>query len=259
VTAPVAVRDGVFGPEQAKGLIRSDRQHWWFQCKATIVGDLIGRFAPRARGPHVDLGSGAGGVTALLADPGSVAVAVEGSEELSRHCSWRGLAALRATAGDVPLVSGCARAVTLLDVLEHLADPIPVLREARRLLRPDGVVIVTVPAHRWLWSDADVLLGHVKRYQRALLSRELETAGFEVVSSSHVFSWLALPVLVARRAARSSAEEQLGLEVDGSRLSAMARTLTRAELALTRRWSLPVGTSIACVARPRLETDQDST
>ena len=56
--------------------------------------------------------------------------------------------------------------MTLMDVLEHLDDDDAALREMIRLTRPGGLIVITVPALRWLWSDWDVVLHHRRRYHR---------------------------------------------------------------------------------------------
>jgi SAM-dependent methyltransferase len=153
------------------------------------------------------------------------------------------------TGESVPLADGVAEVVTLLDVIEHLQEPALVLAEAHRLLGKEGVLVVTVPAHHWLWSGADELLGHVKRYNRALLRHELAASGFDVVECSHVFSWLVPPVWLQRRLTKDK-QRQLGLEASSAGLARVAAILSALERRLIRRASLPVGTTVIAVARP---------
>jgi dolichyl-phosphate beta-glucosyltransferase len=242
---------GVFDDRQAATLLESDGDHWWFRSKAAFVTGALRRHAPPGcrDGRLVDLGAGAGGVTAQLGWTPSRLVAVEGSPTLVQGArDAHALLAVAGTGERVPLRDGTAAVVCLLDVLEHLEDPAETLREAARLLEPGGRLVVTVPAHAWLWSGADELLGHVRRYTRPLLRQHLAEAGFTPVHLTHVFSWLVAPVWLRRRLTRGDGQAQLGLDQSSAVLDAIAFVLTRLELRLAGRVSLPAGTSVLCVA-----------
>jgi dolichyl-phosphate beta-glucosyltransferase len=243
-------REGVFDDRQASELTESDTSHWWFRSKGAFVSAAIRRHVPEdhRNGYLADVGAGAGGVTALLGWSPRRLVAVDGSEDLVHSAVDRhALLAAVAVGERLPLRGESVSVVTLLDVIEHLADQEHTLREASRVLRPDGRLVVTVPAHRWLWSDADELLGHVRRYTRPLLRTHLAEAGFRPVYASHVFGWLVLPVWLRRRLA-TGRKAQLGLDLQSPLLDAVATALTRLESAVARHLPLPLGTSIVCVA-----------
>jgi SAM-dependent methyltransferase len=239
----------VFDDTNAALLAGSDRSHWWFRSKAALVATALGRTAasPAPQGWLVDLGGGAGGVTAMLGwAPDRVAV-LEGNQALAAQARRHGMSALRTSVHEVPLASGGAEVVCLLDVIEHLHDPVAALQEAARVLAPGGRLVVTVPAHEWLWSAADEQLGHVRRYTRRSLRNDLAAAGFEPVLLSHVFSWLVPPVWLKRKLA-SGGKAELGLDQTSLAIDVAAMGLTLAERALLGRAVMPVGTSVLCVA-----------
>jgi SAM-dependent methyltransferase len=176
-------------------------------------------------------------------------VVVEGNADLAGQArTAHGLAAVRADVGRVPLAGGRAEVVCLLDVIEHVAEPVAALREAARLLAPGGRVVVNVPAHRWLWSAADDELGHLRRYTRRTLVEELRAAGLEPVLISHVFSWLVPPVWLRRRVT-GRAQAELGLDVQSPPIDRAAMVLTAVERLGVGRLSSPLGTSVLAVAR----------
>jgi len=243
---------GVFGDRNAALIESTDRTHWWFRSKAAYVATALVRTGAgeAAAGWLVDVGGGSGGVSRMLGWPPSRIAVIEGNEQLISTAVLRlGLTGVRASVPALPIADGAAEVVTLLDVIEHLPEPAAALSEARRLIRPGGRLVVSVPAHQWLWSAADVDLGHHRRYSRRGLRRELRDAGFSPVFTTHLFSWLVPPVWLVRRLRRSS-DAELGLDRRSLLIDIASLVLTAIERAFIGRVSLPLGTSVLCVARP---------
>lgn len=184
-------------------MVRLEREHWWFVGRARILRALV-EDECRRRGGRVrrlvDVGSGTG---ALLAELGAVADEAIGVEsdavplEIGRS---RGLDVREATAERLPFEGASVDLVTAFDVLEHVPDDEAAAGELRRVLRPGGTAIVTVPAYRWLWSGHDVVHGHRRRYTRKTLVRTLRRAGLEPRRVGYFNAFL-LPLAVAARLA----------------------------------------------------------
>lgn len=97
----------------------------------------------------------------------------------------------------LPFPDGEFVAAVLLDTLEHVDDR-RAMEEIRRVLRPGGLVFLSVPAHRWLWSFRDAAAGHRRRYSRSDLQALLAEADLELLEI-HAYQFLLFPLLIASR------------------------------------------------------------
>lgn len=261
-------------------------RHWWFAGRRAVVGALLeealrapgaGAGAADVEGHHakagtplarriLDVGCGTGGMLPLLSRFGHVTGT--DSEPLAlEYCRRRGFE-------DVHLQDGFIApapfdVVTLFDVLEHVPDHVGFLGWIRGLLKPDGHLVLTVPAFPFLWSRHDDLNHHQRRYRRADLKATLEQGGFRVQRLTYFNFWL-FPAAVATRAGgskpgagRDAATRDITPSRDPAadaddilkplRIGAANPLLTRvfaSEAGLIRRFDLPWGVSLGAVARP---------
>jgi SAM-dependent methyltransferase len=89
--------------------------------------------------------------------------------------------------------------VLLLDVLEHLPDPLHTLRRAVALLSDEGILLATVPAFPVLWTRHDELNEHRTRYTKGTFRELLEEGNCRVEILQYFFAWT-FPAKLAVRA-----------------------------------------------------------
>ncbi|MGT2434946.1 class I SAM-dependent methyltransferase [Bradyrhizobium betae] len=142
--------------------------------------------------------------------------------------------------------------VGAFDVIEHIAEDERVLAEIRSTLVTGGGVIIAVPQHPWLWSRADEIAYHERRYCRGELERKLRQTGFEVLFSTSYTSLL-LPMMIASRLLNRGGDSNEGVEQEfalNPRINRLFTAILRAEVRLTLaglRW--PLGGSRVVVGR----------
>ena len=70
------------------------------------------------------------------------------------------------------------------DILEHCKDDEKAILEWNRILKPNGHMLLFVPAFNFLWSEHDIKNKHYRRYTYPVLKEILENNGFEIVQFS---------------------------------------------------------------------------
>lgn len=137
------------------------------------------------------------------------------------------------------------------DVLEHIDDDVGVLHGLHGALRVGGHLLITVPQHRWLWSDADDYAHHVRRYRRAELVERVEGAGFTIVRvSSFVTSLLPLMLASRLRRRRKGSYDLASELVPPQPINRSLEWILNRECDLIARGvNLPAGGSLVLVAR----------
>lgn len=242
-----------FNPETFDELAETEARHFWFVARNELIVGLANKFFPGAR-RFLEIGCGTGFVLNAIAKSRSWE-RLAGSElhpaglAHARKRLPSAVEFVQMDARDIP-AAGVFDLTGAFDVVEHIADDEAVLRGLRTATETDGGIIIAVPQHPWLWSRADEIAHHERRYQRGELESKLRRNGFEVLFSSS-FTALLLPLMAASRLRRDKAADE---DVYEFRLNPSVNRLfleiLRAEVRMTLagvRW--PAGGSRVVVAR----------
>lgn len=176
---------------------------------------------------------------------------IDVSNDALIFCKKRGFKNLkRADAAKTGFQNEFFDVITMLDVLEHIEED-ETLREVKRIVKPGGIVIVTVPAFQWLWSSWDVVLKHKRRYTKGDLEALFAAKhGFRILRSSYMYSFLVLPAFIFRKI-KSSQKKFYGSDFSNNKtlLNVFFTLLSDIERFFVLRGMLPFGTSLVLVCK----------
>ena len=153
--------------------------------------DQVARHKPA--GALLDVGCATGGFLKAAAERGYRVAGVEISDVAVRHARERlGLEVHQGDLASAGLASGSVDVITFWDVVEHLDDPLAVLAEAFRVLRPGGVLLMTTGDAGSRWAKLAGRFWHLMTppqhlffFNQTSLSRALEMSGFTVREFLH--------------------------------------------------------------------------
>ena len=240
-------------------IYRAELTHWWFRSRLQIVSTLIQRFST-SRGPLriADVGCGMGASLDQLAKLGTVIGADFSPTALAFARSRTREPLVAAALPSLPFADGFFDVVCALNVIEHIEDDYAAVRELCRICRPGGLLVLTVPAYQWLWSQHDDINEHKRRYTRSRLQECLTPLPVDVLRLSYMNTLLALPLMLVRltKAAFKSHQNtnhpaKSDVSAVSEPLNSILRMVFTAEAGLLPYTFLPFGTSVVAVSRKR--------
>lgn len=240
-----------FDPSAFAELASLEEGNFWFVARNRLILWSLCRFFPEARS-LLEIGCGTGFVLAGIASK---------CPELRLAGSEIHTAALNFAADRLPgtqLMQMDARCIPFtdefdvigaFDVLEHIPEDEKVLGEMYRALRPGGGIIITVPQHRFLWSQADVFAHHVRRYTATELTSKVTDVGFRILRLTSFVSLL-LPMMAVSRLGK----RQEGSALDELRMPSLVNMVLGKVMDIERALiklglDLPLGGSLLFVAK----------
>jgi SAM-dependent methyltransferase len=253
---------GGYDPFFFHNLAVIEDRHFWFRARNVLIFELTRRISSQLKPGYrvLEVGCGTGNVLRVLCDacPGGRVVGLDLWVDGLRY------ARKRAT---VPLVQGdiCSLPfdahfdlIGMFDVLEHIASERDTLLALRNALVPSGKLMLTVPAHQFLWSHSDEAWRHCRRYSPDSLRRRLSDAGFEVEFMSQFMACIFPIAWTLRRLSgfrqKRSLDNNRKLAAREFSVVPVLNDLLASLLGIEVRWllrghTLPIGTSIIVVAK----------
>lgn len=190
-----------YDAELFEELAQVDDDHFWFVARNEVIEAAISSI-PVERPKVLEIGCGNGNVLRRIDQGERMVVGMDLFHEGLAVARQRVKTALVQGDAGRPPFRPIFDIVGLFDVLEHLEEDTGAIRSAKQMLAPGGRILVTVPAHMSLWSYADEVAHHVRRYSEEELTLKLKEAGFEIEFSTPFMSPL-LPLAWAVRHAQS--------------------------------------------------------
>ena len=239
-----------------KELAEFEGENFWFRARNRLILWALVSYSKKFTN-FLEIGCGTGFIVSEIANQFPSALVV-GSEVLEGGLSYARqrnshVNFIQMDARNIPFQSEFD-AIGIFDVLEHIEDDEAVLMQIFKALRPGGLVYITVPQHKWLWSAADDYACHVRRYSNKELLLKISRAKFELVESTS-FITLLLPAMFISRLFLKKYNSSMNMnDIAGLQLHPMINKifewLTNGDIALINLgFSLPVGGSRFVIAR----------
>lgn len=238
--------------EELAGL---EASNFWFRARNELVIGAIQKYWPSFR-TLLEIGCGTGYVL------NGISRSFPGSKLVGSEIFLSGLGFASKRVPSAHFIQMDARRIPYMDefdivgafdVLEHIDDDVLTLRQIHKALHVDGLLVLTVPQHPWLWSPVDEYACHERRYDATSLHRKLRDAGFQILRSTS-FVTLLLPAMAMSRylqskSAKESFDAASELKIPRMLNEALYRLLRLEMLAIRLGINFPIGGSRLVIAK----------
>jgi SAM-dependent methyltransferase len=224
-----------------------EKDHWWFVVRRNLFKKEIAKLKLPADAAILDAGTSTGTNLRMLQEMGFTNVrGLDMSDEAIRWCAEKGLGTVHK--GDVcsmPFADASFDLVLATDIVEHVEFDVRALQDIRRVLKPWGSAIITVPAFEALWGLQDQAAHHKRRYTRRELVDKLKAAKCRIYRIYFFNFLLFVPIWAARQAIRIFKPKlESENQVNSPLLNSVLKAVFAVDVALAGVLHVPFGVSI---------------
>jgi 2-polyprenyl-3-methyl-5-hydroxy-6-metoxy-1,4-benzoquinol methylase len=235
-----------YGAEHLENLWQAEQTHFWFAARREKICRAFHQHVDK-KSSILEIGGGTGFVAAELHKQGfSVAMADIHLNGLN-FAKEKGIKTLYQFDLFRPPFQQEFDVICLFDVLEHLEDDQLALKCLQSMLKPGGKIILTVPAHQWLWCQDDETAGHRRRYTKKSLTHLFATSGWKIISIQYFFMAI-LPFLLLRKFLKKDSGKPIVLPLP-KLFNKILYSVTKAEFYLDKFFPNRAGGSLLAVAQ----------
>ena len=181
-----------------------ETHHWWFQARKDIILRMLSlyRTPSEKKKTLLDIGCGTGMMLQAFGRLGRV-TGIDMDKKAVKYSGKRAPEAV-VIQGSFPeqMPKRTFDIITALDVLEHIEDDESALKKLATHLKPNGVLLLTVPAYSFLWTSHDDANEHKRRYTAPEIREKAAAAGLRIRKVSYYNTFLFLPIAAVKIASK---------------------------------------------------------
>ncbi|PYX30200.1 MAG: hypothetical protein DMG77_10685 [Acidobacteria bacterium] len=222
-------------------------KHWWWRSRTELIVEKLRQLRPSGGWKQIlDIGCGDGLFFNQLAEFGEVE-GIEPAAELVGENNPHRSRIYTCPFDKTFQPNKQYSLILMLDVLEHLENPVAALDHMLSLLVPAGIVVVTVPAFMALWTNHDVLNHHFIRYTKRRFREIASQADFQILEERYLYHWTCPVKLGLRMSEGIFHLKPRPAKIPAHWANEALFWLSRIEQKTLSVWNMPFGSSLMVV------------
>lgn len=226
--------------------------HFWYRAMEEISLELINIYTKKKNLKILDAGCGTAGMTKKLEAFGGETIGIDiNPKALALAKKKRIKTLIQADVCHLPFGDNEFDVVASFDVIYHrdVTNDEKAIKEMYRVLKPEGLLIVRVPAFEFLRGAHDQVVATRHRYKASELKEKMEKAGFQIIRLTYANMLLSIPLLIKRSIERLKKNNSVSSDTVllPYLINELFYYILKGENSFLRFFSLPFGSSIICL------------
>ncbi len=237
-----------------------EKKHWWYCGRRHIIDSFLSKImpcTPTKTSKVLEIGCGTGGNSEILNQYGET-YGMEVFDEAIEYSKKNKFKHVKKgkLPSEIPFLKNYFDLIVALDVIEHVREDSQSLKALSEFLKPNGYLVITVPAYQFLWGKHDKERHHMRRYTKKKLINIIDTKQYIIEYISY-FQFFLFPLLLIKRLFIDKLKIVKGKQVAQSDIvpplwtNALFKQIFFFESKILRRFSFPYGSSIICLIRKK--------
>jgi SAM-dependent methyltransferase len=230
----------------------NEMTHFWFAARRRLLEKVIRRIMPVQKNrKFLEVGCGNGNMIKFLEKMGFSVTGIDNNRQAIINSQNGTKADLIQSSFLTFKTTKQFDAIGIFDVLEHQLNDLAFLKKSTALLKSGGLLFITVPSGKMLWSEIDVISGHKKRYEIRELNELAAKAGLVTLWANYwqCFTFPLYYFWLTVWRTRHTGNVSLFFRTPPGIINLIMYKILMMEQTLIFRIGFPAGTSVVFVAQ----------
>jgi len=228
-----------------------EKNSWWYRARRDLLNKILNNFNTNFE-IALDAGCGVGSNFEVLKKYSKTVLGIDISTDSLLFCSSKDYDRLTQVAISNFDSDTKFDLIILLDVLEHIEDDLSAVKNLYSHLKKNGVLVISVPAHSFLWNINDIFSHHLRRYSIKEVKRIVGACNLRILKLSYWNQFMFIPVLLYCMMNKLTGREEKprnNLTIIPNLFNEILCRAVKLENALLMKFGLIIGVSIFCICR----------